>query len=473
MRPSFPSPATLASAAPPRRRFWQPLFAAASAFALALGVASAASAQFWGFDLPRPGRTISDRPNPTESHLPHPAVVRVVVDERTSLSHGSGVLVAAQDDHALVLTNWHVVRDVAGPIQVTFPSGFTSPARIVKFDKDWDLAALGIWNPNVAPLPIAKSPPKIGDPLTIAGYGSGQYRSITGRCKQFVSPGIRFPYEMIEVSVEARKGDSGGPILNQSGEVAGVLFGASTGSTSGSHSGRVRRFLTPWLGIVDSSPALTARPLAAGSAGPTALGATAAGGAVGATRDGAPFATNSPPAVPPTEFGTGANGVGPGSLASAGAAARGGPQGGNYPYGASTSATSSPTSLSPFSTPASSAPLLVPDPGATTTNPADRLTPVVPLGRPIVTTQEPPPFSPLPADGGGARGAAFGESQSRPRGENPAGEIAALADRPANKKGSNASPLDHARNVLALVGGVAILFHLLRRPSVEKPDDDE
>jgi hypothetical protein len=48
---------------------------------------------------------------------------------------------------------------------------------------------------------------------------------------------------MVELDVEARQGDSGGPIFNQSGELAGVLFGAGQGTTLGSFAPRVRYFL--------------------------------------------------------------------------------------------------------------------------------------------------------------------------------------------------------------------------------------
>ncbi len=44
--------------------------------------------------------------------------------------------------------------------------------------------------------------------------------------------------------VEARRGDSGGPIFNQAGELAGVLFGAGQGTTLGSFAPRVRYFLS-------------------------------------------------------------------------------------------------------------------------------------------------------------------------------------------------------------------------------------
>jgi hypothetical protein len=59
---------------------------------------------------------------------------------------------------------------------------------------------------------------------------------------------------MVEVSAQARQGDSGGPILNERGELAGVLFGAGFGTTSGSYAGRVKQFLigvAPNLGHAD------------------------------------------------------------------------------------------------------------------------------------------------------------------------------------------------------------------------------
>jgi len=174
---------------------------------------------------------------------PHPAVVRVVAPERDGTSYGSGSLVAVDDTSGLILTNWHVVRDAAGPIVVYFPDGFRSGAVLLRVDRDWDLAALAIRRPNVQPIPLAGQAPQPGDPLTIVGYGSGSYRAVTGRCTEYVSPGGDNPAEMVELSAPARNGDSGGPILNSRGELAGVLFGTAFGRTTGSYCGRLRGFL--------------------------------------------------------------------------------------------------------------------------------------------------------------------------------------------------------------------------------------
>lgn len=178
---------------------------------------------------------------------PHPAVVRVNVEEADGIAHGSGTLVDVRDQFGMVITNWHVVRDATGTINVVFPDGFRSAARVLRVDRDWDLAALLIWRPNVQPVPIAPRAPQPGDRLTIAGYGSGDYRAVAGRCTQYVAPSNHHPFEMVEVAASARQGDSGGPILNESGQLAGVLFGSGSGTTSGSYAGRVHRFLsTAW-----------------------------------------------------------------------------------------------------------------------------------------------------------------------------------------------------------------------------------
>ncbi len=195
---------------------------------------------------------------------PHPAVVRIIAPDRDGASYGSGTLVAVGRQRGLVVTNWHVIRDAKGPVLVVFPDGFRSPATILRTDRDWDLAALAIHRPNVRPIPFATAAPRRGDVLTIAGYGSGWYRAAAGRCGQYVSPGVNFPYEMLELSTPARNGDSGGPILNRRGELAGVLFGSATGQTTGTYCGRVRRFLDPvWADFQElpsSATMIAARP---------------------------------------------------------------------------------------------------------------------------------------------------------------------------------------------------------------------
>ena len=205
----------------------------------------------------------------THAQSPHPAVARIVVQEADGVAYGSGTLVDVREQYGLVATNWHVVRDAVGKIEVLFPDGFRSEARALKLDEDWDLAALVIWRPPTEPAPIARRAPRPGESLTICGYGQGEYRAATGRCTEYYAPKIGLPHELVELDVEARQGDSGGPIFNSSGELAGVLFGAGQGTTLGAFGGRVNAFLStlasdigprPHRGVEPTEPA-TATPL--------------------------------------------------------------------------------------------------------------------------------------------------------------------------------------------------------------------
>ncbi len=177
------------------------------------------------------------------SDRPHPAVARVIVPEAGATSYGSGTLIDVRDQFGLVITNWHVVRDAQGPVEVLFPCGYRSKARALKVDADWDLAALVVWRPPMEPVKLSVTAPQPGDQLTICGSGQGMYRSATGRCTQYYAPRADYPQQMVELDVQARQGDSGGPIFNDRGELAGVLFGAGQGTTLGSFGGRVESFL--------------------------------------------------------------------------------------------------------------------------------------------------------------------------------------------------------------------------------------
>jgi len=199
------------------------------------------------FGIPR--RT-STQPHQQPAQQVLPNVVRIIAFDPNGQSFGTGSYVGTYGEYGIILTNWHVIAETKEDenlVHVHFPFGFSSFGAIIKSDKTWDLALIVISKPpqSLPTLPISQMPPKPGDPLWIAGFGSGSYRIAGGRCVRYLAPpdkpGV---YEIVEVSVSARKGDSGGPILNQKGELAGVLFGSDMiRNTAGSYSEQVNRFL--------------------------------------------------------------------------------------------------------------------------------------------------------------------------------------------------------------------------------------
>ena len=191
-----------------------------------------------------------------------PYVVRIIAFDSTGQSFGTGSYVGTYGEYGVILTNQHVIYDTEGLVHVHFPSGFSSFGAVIRSDKDWDLALVAISKPpqSIRTLPIARTPSKPGDPLWIVGYGSGSYRIAEGRCVRYLAlgtpqDGTTPRNEIMEVSVSARKGDSGGPILNQKGELAGVLFGSDmVRNTAGSFCERVNRFLMETQGDMAGLP---------------------------------------------------------------------------------------------------------------------------------------------------------------------------------------------------------------------------
>lgn len=173
------------------------------------------------------------------------SVVRIVSRHGDGASGGSGVVI----DHAggpAILTAHHVVFEDGKPgkVEVVFRDETRSPAKIVKFDDPYDLALLECEKYGAVAVPLAASP-KLGESLTVAGFGSHPhtFREATGRVIGRGKPVGRYAADFIDVSAGARQGDSGGPIFNEAGEVAGILWGSDGRTTVGSHSDRLRAFL--------------------------------------------------------------------------------------------------------------------------------------------------------------------------------------------------------------------------------------
>ena len=170
-------------------------------------------------------------------------VARVRVgDGDGSMSGGTGVLV----HDALVITNNHVVRDRASDtaIRVTFPGGKDSVGRVVMVDETWDIAAIEVNEVGIQPIPLAADNPRSGEPLTAAGFGpNGQYRAVRGDCVGYSGAVAGGERQWVVMEGGVRQGDSGGPITDSSGQLAGILFGTTGDTTCGPCCGCIRRFL--------------------------------------------------------------------------------------------------------------------------------------------------------------------------------------------------------------------------------------
>jgi len=179
---------------------------------------------------------------------PHPAVVRVVNAAAGCLYHGSGTLVDKDERTGLVLTCAHLFRPGAGEVTVSFAEGQRYGARLVAVDPAWDLAALEIATPAAAPVALALHAPGPGDLLQSCGFGrDGRYSCNRGRALGYVRLAAAATHETLELSGSAREGDSGGPVFNERGELAAVVWGTDGRTVEATYCGRIRKFLAERL----------------------------------------------------------------------------------------------------------------------------------------------------------------------------------------------------------------------------------
>lgn len=216
-------------------------------------------------------------------------------------SYGTGSYVSEYRDWGVVLTNWHVVNEAPEEISVVFPDR-AYRARVILHDPMWDLAALVIENPRgLTPLPISRQWPRLGETFWVGGYGPphtlDEFKMSRGKLTTYVA--VRKPserlalegeqgkpqgdadkpgaseeakkagevevvekragdkgseaapadaadllYETMSINVGVRQGDSGGPIFNSFGELAGIIWGSDGESTMGTCGPRMQVFLT-------------------------------------------------------------------------------------------------------------------------------------------------------------------------------------------------------------------------------------
>jgi S1-C subfamily serine protease len=164
------------------------------------------------------------------------AVVRVLAfaedpkNKETDIESGLGTGVVIKDD-GTILTNFHVVAG-AKKLRVTFFDGTETEAFVVSVQPDKDLAVL--------------KPQKIPDDLEAAILGSSQQQApgdvvvavgfpfgigpsissgvVSGLNRHFKSPdGQQTLKGLIQFDAAANSGNSGGPLVNTSGEVVGIV----------------------------------------------------------------------------------------------------------------------------------------------------------------------------------------------------------------------------------------------------------
>ena len=178
----------------------------------------------------------------------HRAVVEITVSssqadpfggQEQQQAQGSG-FVYDSDGH--IVTNDHVV-DGATSVSVRFWNGDTYKATVVGADPSTDLAVIKVDAPEsvLHPLEVADSSRvQVGDAAIAIGSPFGLEETVTSGIVSALHREMRAPNEFtindsIQTDAAINHGNSGGPLLNSSGQVIGVnaQIAGSTGANVG------------------------------------------------------------------------------------------------------------------------------------------------------------------------------------------------------------------------------------------------
>lgn len=163
--------------------------------------------------------------------IARPSVVKIrgVAPACQKVLEGTGFVIAPNR----VMSNAHVV---AGSDTVSVEAeGQKYDATVISYDPDADISILDVPNLPQKPLMFADQPAKSGTDAVVLGFpGGGDFVATPARVREIIELSGPDIYKSTTVNREVytirgtvRQGNSGGPMINRTGQVIGVVFGAA------------------------------------------------------------------------------------------------------------------------------------------------------------------------------------------------------------------------------------------------------
>lgn len=172
--------------------------------------------------------TIFDRVSPAVVYINATSINPYRTTDRVERVVGSGFII---DPTGLILTNSHVTFDRQSII-VTLGDGTSLPAQLIAADPIFDIALLRVQKPTDKTLPtlalgdsdkvrVGGEAIAIGNPLGLDQTLTRGIVSATNRILPVTFFSLDEP--MIQIDTPLNPGNSGGPLINQCGEVVGIM----------------------------------------------------------------------------------------------------------------------------------------------------------------------------------------------------------------------------------------------------------
>jgi 2-alkenal reductase len=179
-------------------------------------------------------------------------------------AEGSGFAVNKKGD---IVTNNHVVEG-AQTLTVVFYNGQKSSAKLVRTDPLTDLAVVKVGTKVSTVLTFGNSNAlQPGEPVLAIGSALGEYRNtvtsgiVSGLGRAITEPGGTVLQNMVQTDAPINQGNSGGPLLNDRGQVIGVNTVITRGAQSSDPFGLSQSVVAEGLGF--AIPSSTVQNVAA------------------------------------------------------------------------------------------------------------------------------------------------------------------------------------------------------------------
>lgn len=167
-----------------------------------------------------------------------PGVVRIDTAIPFERATGTGTGIVLSPD-GVVLTNNHVIRGATDITVTDIGNGQAYPADVLGYDRKSDIAVLQLR--GAAGLPVApaadSSSVRVDDPVTAVGFPEGGGLAPAGGAVQALGQSIVATdqstgsteqlSDLIAFGANVRPGNSGGPLVDNSGRVVGIVTAAS------------------------------------------------------------------------------------------------------------------------------------------------------------------------------------------------------------------------------------------------------
>jgi S1-C subfamily serine protease len=158
---------------------------------------------------------------PPSAPPPATPTSRPIEPPKTTFSTGSGFFVSKAGH---IVTNAHVVKDCA-TVTVRPDGGTALPAQILARDSINDLAVLKVPGPVEKTLPL-RSSVRLGEGVAAFGFPHTDILATTGNFtlgNVTALAGLGDDSRHLQISAPVQAGNSGGPLLDNSGNVVGVV----------------------------------------------------------------------------------------------------------------------------------------------------------------------------------------------------------------------------------------------------------